>query len=159
MSTHPAGCTPHIALTGKGRSAMDHVTLAILLPLLHEAFSATDSEWAPSLCSIGDAAFGSTITVPGAKVVYRLNVSNSTTTKGALHLHLSRAVEPTKQGWAGLPATSVLPVMSTMTTSALVDWQPLVTSEPLTSVLPKLMVYTQEAAATLTLIADGFTNV
>jgi hypothetical protein len=138
---------------------MDHVTLAILLPLLEEAFAATDSDWAPSLCSIGDAAFGSNITVPGATVVYRLNVSKSTTTKGALHLHLSRAVEPTKKGWAGLPATSVLPVMSTMTTSAIADWKPLETSEPLTTVLPKLMVYTQEAAANLTLIADGFANV
>ena len=46
-----------------------------------------------------------------------------------------------------------------MTTSALVDWQPLATSEPLTTVLTKLMVYTQEAAANLALIADGFTNV
>lgn len=159
MSTHPAGCTPLIALTGKGRSAMDHITLAILLPLLHEAFASTDSEWAPTLCSIGDAAFGATITVPGASVVYRLNVSNSTTTKGALHLHLSRAVETTKQPWAGLPATSVLPVMSTMTTSALVDWQPLATSEPLTTVLAKLLTYTQEASANLTRIADGYTNV
>jgi hypothetical protein len=138
---------------------MDHVTLAILLPLLHEAFATTDHEWAPTLCSIGDAAFGTTIPVPGASVVYRLNVSTSSTTKGALHLHLSRAVEPTKKGWAGLPATSVLPVMSTMTTSAIADWQPLATSEPLTTVLAKLMVYTQEAATTLTQIADGYSNV
>jgi hypothetical protein len=68
-------------------------------------------------------------------------------------------VEPTKKGWAGLPATSVLPVMSTMTTSAIADWQPLATSEPLTTVLAKLMVYTQEAATTLTQIADGYSNV
>lgn len=138
---------------------MDHVTLAILLPLLHEAFAATDSDWAPTLCSIGDAAFGTTITVPGASVIYRLNVSNSSITKGALHLHLSRAVETTKQGWAGLPVTSVLPVMSTLTTSALVEWQPLATSEPLTTVLAKLLIYTQEGAANLTRIADGYTNV
>ena len=138
---------------------MDHVTLAILLPLLEEAFAANDYEWAPTLCSIGDAAYGTTVAVPGAKVVYRLNVSKSTTTTGGLHLHLARTVEPTKKGWAGLPATSVLPVMSTMTTSAIVDWQPLITSEPLTSVLPKLMVYTQEAADNLTKIADGYSNV
>jgi hypothetical protein len=49
--------------------------------------------------------------------------------------------------------------MSTMTTSAIADWQPLATSEPLTTVLAKLMVYTQEAATTLTQIADGYSNV
>lgn len=138
---------------------MDHETIALLLPLLHDAFAETDSEWAPKPTTIGTMAYGTEITVPGGVVGYRLHLEATSREPGGFHACLLRyfttkAVESAAFDRRKVSATSV-----NFSTAASVDWHPVASGVPFSTILSKLLIESQEAAANLTRIADGFTNV
>ena len=140
---------------------MDPTTLAILLPLLHDAFAFVDTgtDWAPKATSVDQLAYGTEIIVPGGKVRYHLALQPSVVEPGALTVILLRIFETAQPAAESLSRFTVTRMSGSTTTTAIVDWHPVAFGTTLATILSKLLVETQESAAALSLIADGFTNV
>jgi len=140
---------------------MDPTTLAILLPLLHDAFAFVDTgtEWAPKAGPADQLAYGTEIIVPGGKVTYRLALQVSLVEREAFTVILLRNFETKSPDPRGLSRFTVTRMSGSTTNTAIVDWAPVATGTTLATVLSKLLVETQESAASLSLIADGYTNV
>lgn len=140
---------------------MDPTTLAILLPMLHDAFAFVDTgtDWAPKAAPAEQLCYGTTITVPGGLVRYHLALQPSVVERGALTVILLRIFETAQPKAEGLSRFTVTRMSGSVTTTAIVDWAPVATGTTLSTILSKLLVDTQEASAALSLISDGFTNV
>lgn len=139
---------------------MDPTTFAILLPMLHDAFAFVDTgtDWAPKAANANQLVYGTTITVPGGVVKYHLALQPSVTEPGAFTVILLRIFETAPIG-SSLARFTVTRMSGSLTTTAIVDWAPVATGTTFPTILSKLLVDTQESAASLSLIADGFTNV
>lgn len=139
---------------------MDPTTLAILLPMLHDAFAFADlgTEWAPKATSANQLAYGTEIALPGGKVTYRLALQSSVVEREAITVILLRVFE-TVNPPSLLSRFTVTRMSGSVTTTAIVDWAPVATGTTLATILSKLLVETQESAAALTLISDGFSYV
>lgn len=138
---------------------MDHETIAILLPLLHDAFAGTDLEWATKPAAVGTMAYGTEVTVPGGLVRYRLHLDPSPFEAGSFRACLLRDFAAKASDPATFDRRKVQSNHSTLSTTAGVDWNPVASGVPFSTILSKLIIETQEASANLTRIADGFTNV
>ena len=138
---------------------MDHETIALLLPLLHDAFAETDSEWAPKPTTVGTMAYGTEITVPGGVVSYRLHVEPTSRQAGGFHACLLRYFTTKAPEAAEFDRRKVSATIVNFSTAASVDWHPVASGVPFSTILSKLIIETQEASANLTRIADGYTNV
>ena len=140
---------------------MDPTTLAILLPMLHDAFAFADlgTEWAPKATSANQLAYGTEIALPGGKVTYRLVLQSSVVERKAITVILLRVFETAPPTPESLSRFTVTRMSGSVTTTAIVDWAPVATGTTLATILSKLLVETQESAAALTLISDGFSYV
>jgi len=140
---------------------MDPTTLAILLPLLHDAFAFVDTgtDWAPKTTPANQLVYGTEIAVPGGKVRYHLALQVSQVEPAAFTVILLRIFETAPPTPESLSRFTVTRMSGSTTTTAIVDWPPVATRTTLATILSKPLVETQQAAASLSLIADGFTNV
>ena len=139
---------------------MDHVTLAVVLPLLHEALASSPLEWTPCVAHIGDLSLRATTTAPNGMIAtYVVNLTDDVARapKGAITVSLHRELKsPMNADWVKKP---MLLIHASVTTFVKADWVPTSEASDLATVISKLFVEVQEAAATLIVKADAVTNV
>ena len=140
---------------------MDRVTFEKMRIDLVCALETTGWVWSPAVTTIGDVAFAAAFEEDGVVVNYHLNMSESSyanAKESVVAIHISREVH--------LPSRQASPVVwlprGTVRTAAMADYDrdsQEVSATGLSTLIRKMLVELQEAAATLTLKADGVSHV